>query len=423
MDELLNDGNEVYADITIPGKLIPVFESKSRYKGAYGGRGSAKTRTFALMTAVEGYRLAEAGASGIILCGREYMNSLNESSLEEIKQAIKSVSWLNDYYEIGEKYVRTKNKRIAYAFTGLRHNLDSIKGKSRILLAWVDEAENVSEAAWRKLLPTVREDDSEVWITWNPENKGSATDKRFRQVEHEFIVEMNYNDNPFFPDVLEQERLNDQANLDDATYCWIWEGAYLEASDAQIFNGKFIVKEFERHPTWNGPYNGLDFGFSTDPTGATSSWVHDGILYIEHEACKVGLEIDDTPDYLKDNIPGIENYELIADNARPESISYLKRNGIPKIKACVKGKGSVEDGIAHLKGYKQIVIHPRCTATAKEFRLYSYKTDRLSGEILPEIIDKHNHLIDSLRYAHERTMKRGANTKRHRATAGKRTYR
>ena len=216
MGEQLND--EVYADITIPPKLIPVFESKSRYKGAYGGRGSAKTRTFALMTAVEGYRLAEAGASGIILCGREYMNSLEESSLEEIKQAIRSVDWLNDYYEIGEKYVRTKNRRVAYAFTGLRHNLDSIKGKSRILLAWVDEAENVSEAAWRKLLPTVREDDSEVWITWNPENKDSATDKRFRQVEHKFIVEMNYNDNPFFPDVLEQERLNDQANLDDATY-------------------------------------------------------------------------------------------------------------------------------------------------------------------------------------------------------------
>ena len=422
MDELLSEDGEVYADLTIPPKLIPVFESKSRYKGAWGGRGSAKTRTFALMTAVEGYRLAEAGASGIILCGREYMNSLEESSLEEIKQAIRSVGWLEDYYEIGEKYVRTKNRRVSYAFTGLRHNLDSIKGKSRILLAWVDEAENVSEAAWRKLLPTVREDDSEVWITWNPENKGSATDKRFRQKHHDFIVEMNYSDNPWFPDVLEQERLNDQENLDDATYCWIWEGAYLEASDAQIFNGKFVVKEFARHPTWNGPYNGLDFGFATDPSAATNSWESDGILYIEYEACKVGLEIDDTPKYLMDNIPDIEKYELIADNARPESISYLKRNGIPKVKPCVKGKGSVEDGIAHLKGYKQIVIHPRCVQTAQEFRLYSYKTDRLSGEVLPEIIDKHNHLIDSLRYAHERTMKRGANFKRHRATAGKRTY-
>lgn len=420
MGEQLND--EVYADITIPPKLIPVFSNKSRYKGAYGGRGSAKTRTFALMTAVEGYRLAEAGASGIILCGREYMNSLEESSLEEIKQAIRSVGWLNDYYDIGEKYVRTKNRRVAYAFTGLRHNLDSIKGKSRILLAWVDEAENVSEKAWQKLLPTVREDDSEVWITWNPENRDSATDKRFRQADHEFIVQMNYSDNPFFPEVLEQERLADIERFDDATYQWVWEGAYHEASDAQIFNGKFVIKEFSRHSTWNGPYNGLDFGFANDPTAATNSWVSDNTLYIEYDASKVGLEIDDTADYLKEQIPDVENYDVIADNARPESISYLKRNGLPKVKACSKGKGSVEDGIMHLKGYKQIVIHPRCTATAKEFRLYSYKTDRLSGEILPEIVDKNNHCIDSLRYAHERIMKRGVNNKQSYGSAGKRTF-
>lgn len=415
-------GNEVFADVGTPAKLIPVFSSQSRYKGAYGGRGSAKTRTFALMSAVEGYRLAESGTSGIILCGREFMNSLSESSFEEIKQAVQSVAWLNDYYEIGERYIRTKNKRVSYAFTGLRHNLDSIKGKSRILLAWVDEAENVSEAAWRKLLPTVREDNSEVWVTWNPENKGSATDKRFRLEPNDCIVEMNYQDNPWFPDVLEQERLADRERLDDATYQWVWEGAYLEASDAQIFKDKFVVKEFEPQPYWDGAYLGLDFGFATDPTAATKSWVYDDILYIEYEACKVGLEIDDTAKYLMDNIPDIEKYEVIADSARPESISYLKRNGIPKAKSCVKGKGSVEDGIAHLKSYKQIVIHPRCTATAQEFRLYSYKTDRLSGEILPVIQDKHNHLMDSLRYAHERNMRRGTTKKQTYATAGRRLY-
>ena len=171
----------------------------------------------------------------------------------------------------------------------------------------------------------------------------------------------------------------------------------------------------------DGAYLGLDFGFANDPTAATKSWVCDDTLYIEYEACKVGLEIDDTANYLKAEIPDIELYDVIADNARPESISYLKRNGIPKAKPCVKGKGSVEDGIAHLKGYKQIVIHPRCTATAQEFRLYSYKKDRLSGEILPDIVDKHNHLIDSLRYAHERSMKRGGQKQTY-AIAGKRYY-
>ena len=166
--------------IELPPKLIPVFVNKSRYKGAHGGRGSAKTRTFALMSAVKAYQAAQAGISGTILCGREFMNSLEDSSMEEVKQAIRSISWLNDYFDIGEKYIRTKNGLVSYAFCGLRTNLDSIKSKARILVAWVDEAETVSDIAWKKLTPTVRENDSEVWVTWNPETKGSATDTRFR---------------------------------------------------------------------------------------------------------------------------------------------------------------------------------------------------------------------------------------------------
>ncbi|WP_202115542.1 PBSX family phage terminase large subunit, partial [Glaesserella parasuis] len=187
------------AQIEIPPKLIPVFTRQDvRYRGAYGGRGSAKTRTFAKMTAVVAYQWAMQGESGVILCGREFMNSLEDSSLEEIKQAIQSEPWLADFFDVGEKYVRTKCGRISYIFTGLRHNLDSIKSKARILLAWIDEAESVSEMAWRKLLPTVRESGSEIWLTWNPEKKGSATDLRFRQHQYESmaIVEMNYSDNP-----------------------------------------------------------------------------------------------------------------------------------------------------------------------------------------------------------------------------------
>ncbi|WP_236525083.1 phage terminase large subunit, partial [Escherichia coli] len=132
--------------------------------------------------AVKGYMFAEMGVSGTLLCGREFMNTLADSSMEEIKQAIREVPFLNNYYEMGENYIRTKNRRVTYSFCGLRHNLDSIKSKARILLSWVDEAETVSEMAWRKLLPTVREEIvlpngkivySEVWVTWNPERRDS----------------------------------------------------------------------------------------------------------------------------------------------------------------------------------------------------------------------------------------------------------
>lgn len=388
-------------NIQIPRKLIPVFSGDYRYRCAYGGRGSAKTRTFAKMTAIRGYRFAKAGISGVILCGREFMNSLEESSLEEVKLAIRGEPFLNAFYDIGEKYIRSKCGRITYVFSGLRHNLDSIKSKARILIAWIDEAETVSEVAWRKLIPTVRENGSEIWVTWNPERRDSATDKRFRQTfdEGKIVVEMNYSDNPWFPQVLEEERLRDKANLDDATYHWIWEGAYLEQSEAQIFKGKFQELAFKVQPDFKGPYHGLDFGFAKDPTVAVRCWVWNNALYIDHCAGKTELELDNTAEYISNRIPDIAEYVIRADIARPESISYLKRHGFPKIIGAAKWSGSVEDGIAHLKAYKRIYIHPRCQAVLNEFRLYSYKTDRLTGDVLPAIIDANNHYIDAIRYA------------------------
>lgn len=389
--------------LELPPKLIPVFTGPARYRGAKGGRGSAKTRSFALMTAVRGYMFAELGVSGSILCGREYMNSLEDSSMEEIKQAIRATPWLNEYYEIGEKFIRTRNRRVQYAFAGLRHNLDSIKSKARILIAWVDEAEGVSDVAWQKLLPTVREDESEVWLTWNPEVDGSPTDNRFwKQIpENAKIVELNYSDNPWFPDVLDQERRTDFDRLDPQTYAWIWEGAYRENSDAQVFANKYRISEFEPSSTWHGPYCGLDFGFAQDPTAGVKCWIDETKerLYIEYEAGKIGLELDDTSDFITDRIPGFERHKIRADCARPESISYLSRKGLPMIEGVTKWSGSVEDGISHMRSYKEIVIHARCKETIKEFRMYSYKVDRLSGDIRTDVVDKWNHYIDAIRYA------------------------
>lgn len=391
------------ARLEIPPKLIPVFTGNARYRGAHGGRGSGKTRTFALMTAVRAYMYAQAGTSGRILCAREYMNSLEDSSMEEVKEAIRSVKWLNDYFDIGEKFIRTKNKLVQYIFSGMRHNLDSLKGKARILIAWVDEAETVSEVAWAKLNPTVRADDSEIWCTWNPELDGSPTDQRFRKhlAEGAKVVELNYSDNPWFPDVLDQERRNDYDRLDPQTYAWIWDGAYRENSDAQVFANKYRISEFEASSKWHGPYKGLDFGFAQDPTAAVVCWVDETKerLYIEHEAGKIGLELDDTSAFIEERITGFGKGVIRADSARPESISYLKRHGMLAIEGVTKWQGSVEDGISHMRSYKEIVIHARCKETIKEFRMYSFKVDRLTGDIKTDVVDKWNHYIDAIRYA------------------------
>jgi phage terminase large subunit len=128
-------------------------------------------------------------------------------------------------------------------------------------------------------------------------------------------------------------------------------------------------------------------------------------LYISHEAVKKKLEIDQTLDFLKKHLPSVSNHTIYADNARPESISFLKRQGL-SIKPVLKGKGSIEDGIAFIRSFDQVIIHERCPHTASEFLKYSYKEDVRSGDVTNDIIDKDNHCIDALRYALERSMKK-----------------
>jgi phage terminase large subunit len=194
------------------------------------------------MTAVRAYMWDRMGREGIILCGRQFMNSLEDSSLEEIKAAIRETEWLVPHFEIGEKFVRTKSGRISYSFVGLARNINSLKSKSRILLAWIEEAEPVTEDAWVKLIPTLREEDSELWITWNPENAHAATNKRFHSDVIELdartkIVEINWRDNPWFPEILDRRRLKDKRERPDS-YEHIWEGDFL-----QIVEGAYYAKQ------------------------------------------------------------------------------------------------------------------------------------------------------------------------------------
>jgi phage terminase large subunit len=219
-------------EIALPECLIDVFEGRADIRGAYGGRGSGKTRSFAKMAAVRGYIHGKAGDSGIILCGRQFMNSLEDSSLEEVKRAIEDEPWLAAYYDIGEKYIRSKDGRINFTFAGLDRNIQSIKSKGRLLLAWIDEAEPVTDEAWLTLIPTLREEGSdwnaELWVTWNPKRKSAAVESRFRFSKNPLVkvVQCNWRDNPKFPEKLERDRLDDLAERPDQ-YEHVWEGAYV----------------------------------------------------------------------------------------------------------------------------------------------------------------------------------------------------
>jgi len=226
-------------DLELPPKLVPIFQGEARVRAAFGGRGGAKSRAFALMSAVWGYRFGKSGRSGQILCLRQYMNSLSESSFTEIKSAIQAVPFLNDYYDCGDHYIRSKDGRISYSFAGLTRNIDSIKSKARILLAFIDEAETVSEEAYMKLLPSIREENSELWVIWNPQSKTSATHVRFRLNKPNSckITPIGYKDNPWMPKVLTNQRLEDLEQRPD-TYGHVWEGDFLEYPD-----GAFWIRE------------------------------------------------------------------------------------------------------------------------------------------------------------------------------------
>lgn len=188
------------------------------------------------MSAITAYKAAMEGREGIVLCCREFMNSLDDSSMEEIKAAIRSEPWLESFFEIGEKFIRTKDGRVSYSFIGLSRNVDSIKSKARVILCWVDEAEPVKEISWQKLIPTVREHNSEIWVTWNPESRRSSTHQRFRESQSDDmkIVEMNWRDNPWFPGVLETERQRDMRDRPDS-YEHVWEGDFVTVAEGAYY--------------------------------------------------------------------------------------------------------------------------------------------------------------------------------------------
>ena len=224
----------------MPDKLIPVFEGEADVRGAHGGRGSAKTRSFATMSAVRGYMYGQAGISGQLLCARQFMNSLDDSSLEEVKRSIEDEPFLKDYYEVGEKYVRSRDGRIWYSFAGLDRNIASIKSKGRILLCWVDEAEPVTDEAFSILIPTLREEgegwNAELWVTWNRKRKNAAVETRFAQSNDPRvkIVQLNWRDNPKFPAKLERDRQRDLVERPDQ-YNHIWEGDYVSVVEGAYF--------------------------------------------------------------------------------------------------------------------------------------------------------------------------------------------
>jgi phage terminase large subunit len=364
----------------------------ARYRAAFGGRGSGKSHGFA-----EALIIKAASQPLRVLCAREIQNSIRDSVKRLLHDKIEAYGY-GGFYDETDTEIRGANGSL-FTFAGLRTNVDSVKSTEGLDIVWVEEASTVSKSSLEILVPTVRKPDSEIWFTWNPRLPTDPVDKMFRGGEkppRSLVRRVNWNANEFFPAVLIEEMEHDKRR-DPDKYAHIWLGDYQRNSEARVFRN-WRVAEFETPPDARFHF-GADWGFAIDPTVLVRCYIVGKTLFVDREAYKVGCQIEKTPDLFK-TIPGSQDWQITADSARPETIDYVARHGFPKMKPALKGPSSVMDGIEFLKNY-DIVVHPSCKHTADELALYSFKTDKLTGEILPVLEDKKNHVIDALRYAIE----------------------
>lgn len=400
---------------SIPPKLQPLL-TPARYKGAHGGRGSAKSWTFAEM-AVDRC-ISRTGTR--VMCVREIQRSLEQSVKRLIEDTIARHS-LQSSFRILNTHIETPGGGII-VFQGMQnHTADSIKSFEGFDIAWVEEAQSLSERSLTLLRPTIRKEDSEIWFSWNPKDPSDPVDAFLRgatPAPDSVVIEVNWEDNPHFTEILRKEMEWDRSR-DIDKYDHVWGGKYERMSHARVFKN-WTIEDFDSRDDEDFLFGG-DWGFAVDPSVLLRMFTRrrePKKLYIDAEAYLVGCDIDDTPS-LFDTVGCKQKHEhwspihrdakcdglarrwqIVSDSARPETISYMQKHGYPRCVGAKKGAGSVEDGIEFLKSYN-IVVHPRCAHTIAEFKHYSWKVHPLTGEVLPILQDKNNHVVDSARYGVE----------------------
>lgn len=388
--------------IPIARVMVPALRP-ARYKALYGGRGGTKSYFAA------DYVIAKAAEGVKCLCVREIQLSMDQSSKATIEERIYAHD-LGHEFRILKTHIEHPSTGGRIEFKGMQNfNAQNIKSLQGYGLAWWEEAQAASQYALDLLIPTIRIDGSELLFTWNPEFPDDPVDAMFRgpnaigkpgsEDENDVIlIECSWADNPWLPDTLRKEK-DSLYRRDPEKAEWVWGGAYRTISEANVLKGLYRAERFEPKPHWDGPYQGLDFGFANDPLAGVRLWVWGKSLYVEYAAGTVSLDIDVTEQYLLERIPDWDCYDVRCDNARPESISYLNKHGSGRYSGAPKWKGSIEDGVAWYRSFDEIVVHPDTAGPfLKECHRYSYKVNK-AGDVLPMIEDKDNHFIDAGRYA------------------------
>jgi phage terminase large subunit len=392
-------------------KLADSLFLPARYKVLEGGRGGMKSwgvaRALLIMALEKRIR---------VLCAREFMSSIEDSVYKLLKDQIEQMG-MGAWFTVTKRNIRAYNGS-EFTFIGLnditqKMSRTKIKSFEGIDICWVEEAESTTDESWQLLIPTIRKRGSEIWIVYNPNLASDATYRRFHEnpPPGTIHITLNWRDNLWMSPELTLEK-DHLFLVDPEAAAHVWDGELRKHAEAAIFRSKYSVHTFES-PYGARFYHGVDWGFAQDPTCMVRMFITGQPpyeeLWIDREAWGIGVEINElardpnNPDSkpgLFDRIETAHQWPIKADSARPEHISYLRRNAGLRITAAEKWDGSIIDGIKHLRGFVQIHIHKDyCPHTAEEFKLYSYKIDRMTGEVLPIIVDRFNHCVDAVRYA------------------------
>lgn len=324
--------------INLPDKLIPVFTTPNKdYRGAYGGRGAAKTIAFANMAIFDIMRLSDKPWR--FLCGRELQKSLKDSVFSVIEAQIKALG-VENRFEIGKEFIRCKNGN-EFLFYGLRTNIAEVKGLHGVRRTWLEEAQKVSQSSLTYLIPTVMRDfsDCELWASYNPEDEEDPIHKLMviDADDRTICAKINWYDNPWFPESLNKVRLRDKKH-NPQRYEWIWEGAFNANADGAVY-GRWIADMERDGRIKEGIYDASlpvhtawDLGFSDD----TAIWFWQS----------AGNEIR-LIDYYENNREGLRHY---AEQLLGHEIDVLAYGDNGKVLRWQAGRDI--DAIAHRKQYK-----------------------------------------------------------------------
>jgi phage terminase large subunit len=359
--------------VEIPAAFAPLFQP-SRYKIFYGGRDAAKSWSFA-----KSLLILAANRSLRILCTREYQSSIAESVYKVLVDQITKLN-LEAYYDVQRTIIRSKCGS-EFIFKGLKMNIMEIKSTEGIDICWVEEAQMMSDESWQVLIPTIRKPDSEIWMSFNTGQADDPTYKRFvtSPPPDSIVRKVNYYDNPFHSEVMEKERCY-LLRVDPEAYEHVWIGKPLAISDACIFRNKFCTELFE---SIEGEqlFFGADWGFSNDPTALVRSFIRDNKLFIEHEAYGVGVELDEIPD-LFDSVPGSRDWPIMADNSRPETISYVKKKA-SEFSRPINGQGVSKTGSRFCASLKKLSYTRDANTRSKNLNPIAGKKIAKAGTCYP----------------------------------------